>query len=51
MLCQARIVCQRGARWFAKVNGCVTIVRCRFLWLPVIPQKNFVTRGFECVGM
>ena len=51
MLCQARIVCQRGARWFAKVNGYVTIVRCQFFQIPVIPQKSFVTRGFEYVGM
>ena len=35
------------ARWW----GLVSNVRCQFLWIPVIPEKNFVTRGFECVGM
>ena len=26
-------------------------VHCQFLWIPVIPLKNFVTHGFEYVGM
>ena len=29
----------------------VTNVCCQFLCIPVIPEKSFVTRGFEYVGM
>ena len=35
------------ARWW----GLVSNVRCQFLWIPVIPEKNFVTRGYKHVGM
>ena len=47
------VVCGKLSGYIRKklYRWAVTNVSCQFLCIPVIPEKNFVTRGFEYVGM